>query len=195
MVNLESKATKLFRVLGNYIEDRKRSSLRTWYRKALNVVHENYKRNSLIDGNVDHNNKQKFFFLWRQVYLNRKRIFANKLACAKIVQRLTIGNQDVTLRNYLCRWRDYTETRNAQDDFLKAICFRRTHRLQRKAFVTWLSTMKQQDMRDRQDVLADMVTETTYKQRVFLALKHAVQQSKAEMATNKFRAWKNWCEA
>ena len=85
MVNLESKATKLFRVLGNYIEDRKRSSLRTWYRKALNVVHENYKRHSLIDGNVDHNNKQKFFFLWRQVYLNRKRIFANKIACAKIV--------------------------------------------------------------------------------------------------------------
>ena len=92
MSNLESKATKLFRVLGNYIEDRKRTGLRTWYRKALNVVHENYKRNSLIDRNVEHNNKQKFFFLWRQVYLNRKRIFANKIACAKIVQRLTAGN-------------------------------------------------------------------------------------------------------
>lgn len=57
MSNLESKATKLFRVLGNYIEDRKRSGLRTWYRKALNVVHENYKRNSLIDRSVEHNNK------------------------------------------------------------------------------------------------------------------------------------------
>ena len=163
MINLESKATKLFRVLGNYIEDRKRSSLRTWYRKALNVVHENYKRNSLIDGNVDHNNKQKFFFLWRQVYLNRKRIFANKVACAKIIQRMTIGNQDVKLRHYLCRWRDFTEMRNAQDDFIKSVCFRRAHRMQRKAFVTWLSTMKQEDMRDRQDMLANIVTETTYK--------------------------------
>ena len=28
---------------------------------------------------------------------------------------------------------------------------------------------------ERQDVLANIVTETTYKQRVFLALKHAVQ--------------------
>ena len=113
MINLESKSTKLFRVLGNYIADRKRSALRTWYRKALNVVHENYKRNSLIDGNVEHNMKQKFYFLWRQVYLNRKRIFANKIACAKIVQRMTTGNQDVTMRNYLCRWRDFVETKNA----------------------------------------------------------------------------------
>ena len=143
MVNLESKATKLFRVLGNYIEDRKRSSLRTWYRKALNVVHENYKRNSLIDGNVEYNNKQKFFFLWRQVYLNRKRIFANKIACAKVVQRLTAGNQDTVLRNYLCRWRDFVETRAAQDDFIKSVCFRRAHRMQRKAFITWLSWQKQ----------------------------------------------------
>ena len=119
MINLESKATKLFRVLGNYIQDRKRSGIRTWYRKALNVVHENYKRNSLIDGNVQHQNKQKFFFLWRQVYLNRKRLFANKLACAKIVQRLSCGNQDVQLRNYLCRWRDFVETSTAKEDFLK----------------------------------------------------------------------------
>ena len=35
--------------------------------------------------------------------------------------------------------------------------------MQRKAFVTWLSTMKQEDMRDRQDMLANIVTETTYK--------------------------------
>ena len=143
MSNLESKATKLFRVLGNYIEDRKRTGLRTWYRKALNVVNENYKRNSLIDRNVEHNNKQKFFFLWRQVYLNRKRIFANKIACAKIVQRLTAGNQDVIMRNYLCRWRDFTERRSAQEDFLKSIAFRRCHRMKRKSFIKWLANIKQ----------------------------------------------------
>ena len=113
MINLENKSSKLFRVLGNYIEDRKRSALRTWYRKALNVVHENYKRNSLIDGNVSYNNKQKFFFLWRQVYLNRKRIFSNKLACAKILKRLTAGNQDVVMRTYLCKWRDFVEKKSA----------------------------------------------------------------------------------
>ena len=109
MINLESKATKLFRVLGNYIEDRKRSGLRTWYRKALNVVHENYKRNSLIDGNVEHQNKQKFFFLWRQLYLNRKRIYSNKILACKAMERWSGQKGEYTLRHYLCRWRDYCQ--------------------------------------------------------------------------------------
>ena len=39
-----------------------------------------------------------------------------------------------------------------------------------------------------------MITETTFKQRVFLAFKHAVQQERQEMADRKFQAWKNWCE-
>ena len=54
MINLETKVSKLNRVLGNYIVDRKRNYLRVWYRKAFNVVHENYKRNTIIDGNVSH---------------------------------------------------------------------------------------------------------------------------------------------
>ena len=43
-------------------------------------------------------------------------------------------------------------------------------------------------------MLSKIVTETTFKQRVFLAFKHAVQQERQEMADRKFLAWKNWCE-
>lgn len=38
------------------------------------------------------------------------------------------------------------------------------------------------------------MTDTWFKQRVFLGLKHACQQQKAETACVKFTAWKNWCE-
>lgn len=65
MINLETRVKKLHRVLGNYVVDRKRFYLRVWYRKAFNVVHQNYKRNTIIDGNVSHKMRQKFFFLWR----------------------------------------------------------------------------------------------------------------------------------
>ena len=111
MVNLETKLNKMQRILGKYIENRKRAQLRIWYRKALNVVHENYKRNSLIDGNVAHRLSQKYYFLWRQLYLNRKRIFANKIASCKLIDRLTTRNSELLQRHYLCRWRDYTERR------------------------------------------------------------------------------------
>jgi len=49
-------------------------------------------------------------------------------------------------------------------------------------------------MQRKQEVLSQMITETTFKQRVFLAFKHAVQQERQEMADRKFQAWKNWCE-
>ncbi len=111
MINLETKVNKLQRILGNYVTDRKRSFLRIWYRKAFNVVHENYKRNSIIDGNVAHKNRQKFFFLWRQLYLNRKRIYANKISAMKMINRMTISQAELNLRNFFCRWRDFNELR------------------------------------------------------------------------------------
>ena len=33
-----------------------------------------------------------------------------------------------------------------------------------------------------------------FKQKCFLALKHACQQQRAETCLMKFSAWKNWCE-
>ena len=54
MDNLQNKLSRLHRIFCNYTEDRSRFFLRLWYRKAFNVIHENYKRNSLIDANVDH---------------------------------------------------------------------------------------------------------------------------------------------
>lgn len=112
MINVETKVKKLMRILGNYVVDRKRSSLRLWYRKAFNVVHQNYKRNTIIDGNVSHKMRQKFFFLWRQIYLNRKRIYANKIGAIKMINRLSGGQAEVKMRHYFCRWRDFSESRN-----------------------------------------------------------------------------------
>lgn len=111
MVNLETKVSKLHRILGNYVVDRKRFFLRVWYRKAFNVIHENYKRNSIIDGNVSHKMRQKFFFLWRQLYLNRKRIYANKISAMKMIDRMSGGQAQVKLRNFFCRWRDFNNHR------------------------------------------------------------------------------------
>ena len=194
MVNLETKVSKLHRVLGNYVTDRKRFYLRVWYRKAFNVVHENYKRNSIIDGNVSHKMRQKFFFLWRQLYLNRKRIYANKISAMKMINRMSGGQTELKLRNYFCRWRDYNENKGTQEDFVMKIMWRRSLRAKRRAFVKWIAAIRSQDMQVKHDMLSQMITETTFKQRVFLALKHACQQQAQEMADRKFQAWKNWCE-
>ena len=146
MINLESKVSKLHRILGNYVVDRKRFYLRVWYRKAFNVVHENYKRNSIIDGNVAHSMRQKFFFLWRQLYLNRKRIYANKISAMNIINRLGMGKAELQLRHYFCRWRDFNEGREKQEDFMMSVCWRRALRSKRRAFVKWITALRQEDM-------------------------------------------------
>lgn len=56
---------KFARVIYNYGVERKRSYLRLWYRKAMNVVHENYKNLNLIQFNVDKKRKIKFYYKWR----------------------------------------------------------------------------------------------------------------------------------
>ena len=146
MVNLETRVSKLHRILCNYVVDRKRFYLRVWYRKAFNVIHENYKRNSIIDGNVAHKARQKFFFLWRQLYLNRKRIYANKISAIKMLDRLSGGQVQLKLRNYFCRWRDFNNHRETQEDFMMSVCWRRSLRAKRKAFVKWIAAIRAQDM-------------------------------------------------
>lgn len=66
---METKMNRFGRIIWNYSMDRKRHYLRTWYRKSMNVVHENYKKLNLIDFNVDKKRKIKFFYKWRQAFL------------------------------------------------------------------------------------------------------------------------------
>ena len=154
MINLESKVNKLQRILGNYVTDRKRSYLRIWYRKAFNVVHENYKRNSIIDGNVSHKMRQKFFFLWRQLYLNRKRIYANKISAVKAMNRLTATKCEVELRHYFCKWRDFNELTEKKQDLMSKVCYRRSLRFRRRAFIKWIAAVKSQDMEAKHEMLS-----------------------------------------
>jgi len=153
MSNLQNKLSRLHRILCNYTEDRQRFFLRLWYRKAFNVIHENYKRNSLIDANVDHMRRQKYFYKWRNLYNQRRKVFGQKVAAIKIVSKMTGGQQDVTLRHYLCRWRDYVERRQAQDEFLLSTCFKRKQRQVRRAFVLWLTFTKRETLQQKFEIL------------------------------------------
>lgn len=48
ILNMERKLNKFGRIIFNYSKERKRTYLRNWYRKAMNVVHENYKKLNLV---------------------------------------------------------------------------------------------------------------------------------------------------
>lgn len=62
---MEMKLNKFGRIMFNYCSERKRAFLRLWYRKAMNVVHENYKKTNLVRYNVDKKRKIKFYYKWR----------------------------------------------------------------------------------------------------------------------------------
>lgn len=58
----------------------------------------------------------------------------------------------------------------------------------------WLGFTRREALLDRYEGLSDVVTQTWFKQRVFLALKHACSVQRTETSMMKFTAWKNWCE-
>ena len=53
MEDLEKRIHKFVKVMRDYTTERKRNSLRKWYRHAMNFVHENYKNQNLIRFNVN----------------------------------------------------------------------------------------------------------------------------------------------
>ena len=59
---------------------------------------------------------------------------------------------------------------------MMSVMWRRALRGKRKAFVRWIAAIRNMDMQVKHEALSQIITETTFKQRVFLALKHACQQ-------------------
>jgi uncharacterized protein YukJ len=86
--NMETKMYKFTRVMSNYGTDLKRSYLRVWYRNSMNFVHENYKKLNLVDYNVNKKLKIKFYYKWRQGFLNNKKSYDSKTDSIKVLKSL-----------------------------------------------------------------------------------------------------------
>jgi len=61
--------------------------------------------------------------------------------------------------------------------------------------VRWIALVKAEQISKRYENMSALVSEVSFKQRVFLALKHACLQSRTERTTEKFREWKARCLA
>ena len=57
----------------------------------------------------------------------------------------------------------------------------------------WIGFAKKRGLEDRYEKMSELVTNMWFKQRVFLALRHATLESKTENSVMKFKAWKSWC--
>lgn len=73
----------------------------------MNFIHEHYKKINLIEFNVGKKRKIKFFYKWRQAFLSRRKEFDGKLNGLKILKILLGDKKDLSLRKYLCKWRDF----------------------------------------------------------------------------------------
>ena len=48
-------------------------------------------------------------------------MITGKVEATKQLKRVVDRKADLSMRHYLCRWRDFVEKRQAQDNFLNAI--------------------------------------------------------------------------
>ena len=161
----------------------------------MNFTHENYKKLNLIDFNVAKRRKIRFYYAWRTAYLRKQQITQSKSHAVIKISKFVRGAQDLNIRNKLCRWRDFVELRQTQSEALFSVLSRHNRREQRHAFVKWLAAVKGEQLATRYETLSTLVTELSFKQRVFLALRHACQGQRSEHITEKFHQWKQRCLA
>jgi hypothetical protein len=86
--NMEYKMNKFVRAMNSYNTDRKRTYLRLWYRRAMNFVHENYKKLNLVEYNVNKKRKIKYYYKWRQAFLEKKKDYDSKTNSIKMLSCL-----------------------------------------------------------------------------------------------------------
>ena len=106
MEDLEKRIQKFVKVMRDYTTERKRNSLRRWYRNAMNFVHENYKNQNLVRYNVNKKIRTQFFYKWRRAYLQRERSHGFKMDGLNVLRRFTENKEARILRRHICHWRD-----------------------------------------------------------------------------------------
>lgn len=160
--NLERCLNKLVRVRSKFVLDQQRRHLRLWYRNAFNCVHETRKRNQLIDGSVTFKRSQKFFYLWRQAFLTARKCNTSKQEAVNQIRRICQRKGEFTMRHFMCKWRDFVERRQAQNNFLYGVVQRKRDRQLRRAYVLWLSFCKRDNLLERYEKISDIVTNTWF---------------------------------
>lgn len=110
--NMESKMKKFVRIMNSYGVEAKRAYFRLWYRKAMNFTHESYKNINLIEYNVNKKRKMKFYYKWREAFLEGRKNYESKVDGLKVIRNLMLGKQNLQLRRYLCKWRDFVDLRS-----------------------------------------------------------------------------------
>lgn len=159
----------------------------------MNVTHETYKKLALIDHAVAKKRKVRFYFAWRTAFLRVQQDQEAKIHGVQRLLKLVGLRTDLQIRNKLCRWRDFVELRQYQGESLGSVLARYAKREARRAFVKWLANVKSDQMKERHETVSALVTTMGFKQRVFLAMKHAVMLSKAERVTERFQEWRVRC--
>lgn len=86
---------KFVRIMSQYGTEKKRSYLRLWYRKAMNFTHENYKKLNLVEFNVSKKRKIKFYYKWRQAFLENRKNYDSKVDSLKVIRNLMLGKQNL----------------------------------------------------------------------------------------------------
>jgi superfamily II DNA or RNA helicase len=86
--------------------------------------------------------KISFFYAWRTAYIRRKQVYESKNHAVVKLSKIARNSQDLNLRNKLCRWRDFVELRQYQQEAMDAVLTRHQRREQRFAFVRWLALVK-----------------------------------------------------
>jgi len=114
MEDLEKRIHKFVKVMREYTTERKRNSLRRWYRNAMNFVHENYKNQNLVRYNANKKVKTQFFYRWRKAYLQRERNHGLKMDGLTVLRRFTESKESRTMRRYICHWRDICLRKESQ---------------------------------------------------------------------------------
>lgn len=92
------------------------------------MVHETCTRNNILDAKVKFKREQKFFYLWRQAYLNRIKNARGREEGLRILSLAATKKHHKILRHNLCKWRDFVELQQSRENFLYAVSQRKHER-------------------------------------------------------------------
>lgn len=172
----------------------KRIAFRKWFNKTFSYDKQNHTISQLVVQKANFKTFSKFFFQWRSAYFDSLKKYDDKMEAITLIKDISNRHEEFLTRRAVCIWKKFSDFETKKRIKIRHLVRRKHGRLLEGAMANWLSAYDKSIKLMKFEALKIGMGQLKMRQKVFYALKLAVQEEKTQRDLEIFYERKNISE-
>jgi hypothetical protein len=169
----------------------KRIAFRKWFNKTFSYDKQNKTVSQLVVQKANFKVCSKFFFQWRSAYFDSLKKYDDKMEAITLIKDISNQHEEFLTRRAVCVWKKFSDFETKKFIKIRHLVRRKQAKHLEEAMANWLYAFDKSNKLKKFEALKVGMGQLKMRQKVFYALKLAVQEEKAQKELESFYEKKN----